>query len=147
MTPPLAAAAEDSVTHPLRVLAVDDQPLFLDALAALLGIAPDVEIVGRACDGAQGVERAAALRPDVVLMDVDMPRLGGIEATRLIVAALPGTAVVMVTGSALEADVERAKEAGASGYVMKDRLASDLLPAIRTARRPRGRLRRFSPRR
>jgi DNA-binding NarL/FixJ family response regulator len=137
MTPQLAALAERPSPRRLRVLAVDDQPLFLEALAVVLSVAPDLEVVGRAGDGIEGIQQALALRPDVVLMDLDMPRMDGVEATRRIVGELPGTAVVMVTGSDLAGDVARSSEAGAVGYVTKDRLANDLLAAIRGAGRLR----------
>jgi DNA-binding NarL/FixJ family response regulator len=113
-----------------RVLLVDDQPLFLDALAAMLLVAPELEVVGRAEDGEQALDAARSLSPDLVLMDIDMPRMDGIEATRRIVAELPDAAVIMVTGSALCEDEERARSAGATGYVTKDRIACDLLPAV-----------------
>lgn len=131
MTPPAAAPAEALSSKPLRVVAVDDQALFLEALSVVLSLAPDLEVVAKAHDGAAGVDLALVHRPDVVLMDVDMPRMDGFEATRRITAALPETAVVMVTGSGLTADVERARAAGAAGYVTKDRLATDLAASIR----------------
>jgi two-component system, NarL family, response regulator DesR len=118
---------------PLRIVAVDDQPLFIEALSVVLSLSPDLEIVARAPDGLAGVELTLTLRPDVVLMDVDMPRMDGFEATRRIAAALPDTVVVMVTGSNLPADIERARAAGAVGYVTKDRLATDLTALIREA--------------
>jgi DNA-binding NarL/FixJ family response regulator len=133
MIPLAAAPAEELSTKPLRILAVDDQSLFLEALSIVLSPAPDLEIVGRARDGAEGVELALSLRPDVVLMDVEMPRMDGFEATRRITDSLPDTAVVIVTGSALAADVARARTAGAAGYVTKDQLATSLAASIRAA--------------
>jgi DNA-binding NarL/FixJ family response regulator len=133
MTPPAAAAVDALLSKPLRILTVDDQSLFLETLSVVLSLAPDLEVVAQARDGAAGVELALVHRPDVVLMDVDMPRMDGFEATRRIAAALPDTAVVMVTGSCLCADVERARAAGATGYVTKDRLATDLATSIRRA--------------
>jgi DNA-binding NarL/FixJ family response regulator len=135
MTPPLAPPelrppeAKLSEARP-RVLLVDDQPLFLEALAAMLLAMPELEVVGRAGDGAQALDAARSLSPDLVLMDVDMPRMDGIEATRRIVAEFPEAAVIMVTGSPLSEDEERARSAGAAGYVTKDRIACDLLPAV-----------------
>lgn len=128
-----AAPVEALLPTPLRIVAVDDQSLFLEALSVVLSLAPDLEIVARASDGAAGVDLVLALRPDVVLMDVDMPRMDGFAATERIAAALPGTVVLMVTGSSLPADVERARAAGAVGYVTKDRLATDLAASIRGA--------------
>jgi DNA-binding NarL/FixJ family response regulator len=131
LAPPEATPPETELSEPRpRVLLVDDQPLFLDALAAMLLAAPDLEVVGRAEDGEQALDAARSLCPDLVLMDVDMPRMNGIEATRRIVAELPDAAVIMVTGSALSEDEQRARSAGAAGYVTKDRIASDLLPAV-----------------
>lgn len=133
---PLSLAALEPAEAPntrRRVLLVDDQPLFLEALAAMLLAAPELEVAGRAGDGVEAIDVARAVRPDVVLMDVDMPRMDGIEATRQIVDEFPEAAVIMVTGSALAEDEERARAAGATAYVTKDRIACDLLPAVRAS--------------
>ena len=133
---PLSLAALEAPDAPntrRRVLLVDDQPLFLEALAAMLLAAPELEVAGRAGDGVEAIDVARAVRPDVVLMDVDMPRMDGIEATRRIVGEFPEAAVIMVTGSALAEDEERARAAGATAYVTKDRIACDLLPAVRAS--------------
>jgi DNA-binding NarL/FixJ family response regulator len=115
---------------PLRVLIADDHRLFAEALEAILATDERIEVVGQAGDGGQAVELAQTLDPDVVLMDVSMPVLDGFEATREIRAASEGTRVLMLTGSNSRADVDRSREAGASGYITKDRIASELVAAI-----------------
>jgi DNA-binding NarL/FixJ family response regulator len=115
---------------PLRVLIADDHRLFAEALEAILAADDRFEVVGRASDGAEAVELARTLSPDVVLMDVNMPALDGFEATRKIRAESDTVRVLMVTGSNSRADVDHSREAGASGYITKDRIASELLDAI-----------------
>jgi DNA-binding NarL/FixJ family response regulator len=115
---------------PLRVLIVDDHRLFAEALEAILATDERIEVVGQAGDGSEAVELARRLGPDLVLMDVSMPVLDGFEATREIRAASGDTQVLMLTGSNSRADVDRSREAGASGYVTKDRIASELVAAI-----------------
>ena len=89
-----------------------------------------IEVVGQASDGGEAVELARKLDPDVVLMDVSMPVLDGFEATREIRAESEDTRVLMLTGSNSRADVDRSRKAGASGYITKDRIASELVAAI-----------------
>ena len=115
---------------PLRVLIADDHRLFVEALEAILAADERIEVVGQAGDGSEAVELARALGPDVVLMDVSMPVLDGFEATREIRADTEGVRVLMLTGSNSRADVDRSRDAGASGYVTKDRIASELVEAI-----------------
>jgi DNA-binding NarL/FixJ family response regulator len=117
-------------SKPLRVLIADDHRLFADALSAILAADERVEVVGQASDGSEAIELAETLDPDVVLMDVSMPVLDGFEATREIRAAREGVQVLMLTGSNSRDDVDRSREAGASGYVTKDRIASELVAAI-----------------
>ena len=114
----------------IRLLIADDYPLLAEAIAAALGADPRIEVVGRAGDGAQAVELAKTLRPDVVLMDLDMPVVDGIEATRRVRAAVPGAAVVVLTASAAPADEQRARTAGAADYVLKGCSARDLLEVV-----------------
>jgi DNA-binding NarL/FixJ family response regulator len=114
----------------LRVLIADDHRLFAEALEAILATDERIEVVGQASDGEQAVELARRLGPDVVLMDVSMPVLDGFEATREIRAAGEGIRVLMLTGSNSRDDVDRSREAGASGYVTKDRIASELVATI-----------------
>ncbi len=116
--------------RPVRVLIADDHLLFTEALEAILSGDKRIEVAGRARDGREAVELATALEPDVVLMDVSMPVLDGIEATRAIRETGSDVCILMLTGSNSRADVDRAREAGASGYVTKDRIASELVEAI-----------------
>jgi two-component system, NarL family, nitrate/nitrite response regulator NarL len=115
---------------PIRVLIADDHLLFTEALEAILTGDERIEVAGRARDGGEAVELTRQLQPDLVLMDVSMPVLDGIEAAREIRAAGNGTAILMLTGSNSRSDVDSAREAGASGYVTKDRIASELVEAI-----------------
>jgi len=117
-------------TKPIRVLIADDHLLFTEALEAILSGDARIEVVGRARDGGEAVELTRTLQPDLVLMDVSMPVLDGIEATREIRAAGSDAAILMLTGSNSRTDVDGAREAGASGYVTKDRIASELVEAI-----------------
>jgi DNA-binding NarL/FixJ family response regulator len=117
----------------LTVLIADDNGLFARALEALLGVEDSIRIVGRATDGEEAARLAAELVPDVVLMDLSMPRVDGFAATRRIRSEAPETAVVVLTGSGDKADVERAAAAGAVGYVTKDRILGELVDAIRAA--------------
>jgi DNA-binding NarL/FixJ family response regulator len=114
----------------IRVLIADDHRLFGQALEAVLAGDHQFEVVGYAGDGSQAVELAGELRPDVILMDISMPVLDGVEATRRIRKAIPDACVLMLTGSNSRADVDRARRAGASAYVTKDRIASELIEAI-----------------
>ena len=114
----------------IRVLIADDHRLFAEALEAILAGDARVEVVGRARNGREAIELARELRPDVVLMDISMPVMDGVEATRSIRKARPRTAVLMLTGSNSRTDVARSREAGAAGYVTKDRIASQLVEAI-----------------
>jgi DNA-binding NarL/FixJ family response regulator len=116
---------------PIRVLIADDHRLFSEALEAILAAEPEIEVVGFARDGEQAVERALALKPDVILMDIAMPGVDGVEATKRIRKKLKRACVLMLTGSNSLTDVARAREAGAAGYVTKDRIAAQLIDAIR----------------
>jgi two-component system, NarL family, nitrate/nitrite response regulator NarL len=114
----------------IRVLIADDHRLFVEALEATLAGDDRLIVVGHAPDGEQAVRLAAELGPDVVLMDISMPGMDGIEAAQAIRAANPGACVLMLTGSNSRADVDRARRAGAVGYVTKDRIAAELIDAI-----------------
>lgn len=109
----------------MRILLADDHALFRDGVASLLG-AWGHEVVGAASDGEEAVTIARDLRPDLVLMDVRMPGVGGVEATRRLAAALPGTPIVMLTVSEDEADLFAAIKAGARGYLLKNLEAAQL---------------------
>ncbi|MEU5190221.1 response regulator transcription factor [Streptomyces klenkii] len=116
----------------IRVLIADDQVMVRQGFTVLLGAEPGIEVVGQAVDGLDAVAQAAALAPDVVLMDIRMPELGGIEATRRITGAPDATAKVLVlTTFDLDEYVYEALRAGASGFLLKDASAADLAQAVR----------------
>ncbi|SDL52479.1 two component transcriptional regulator, LuxR family [Geodermatophilus siccatus] len=119
----------------VRVLVVDDQALFREALATLLGARPEVEVVGEAGNGHQALERAAALQPDVVLMDLHMPVLDGIAATRRLKVEQPGVRVLALTTFDDDEDVFAALRAGALGYLLKDVSSDRLVEAVLSAAR------------
>ena len=115
---------------PVRVLLADDQALFREALGVLLGVRPEVEVVGEAADGGEAVRMAAELRPDVVLMDLRMPVLDGIGATRRLSREQPGVRVIALTTFDDDEDVFAALRAGAVGYLLKDVSADGLVEAV-----------------
>jgi DNA-binding NarL/FixJ family response regulator len=123
--------------RPVRVLVVDDQELVRAGFCVILDSADGVTVVGEAADGETAVERASLLRPDVVLMDVRMPGMDGLEATRLITAAATdqgsGPRVVMLTTFDLDDYIYEALRAGASGFLLKDSPRADLVAAVRAA--------------
>jgi DNA-binding NarL/FixJ family response regulator len=104
--------------------------LFAQALEAILATDERIEVVGHAEDGAAAVELAKSLQPDVTLMDIAMPGMDGFEATRLIRKWKGDACILMLTGSNSRTDVDRARKAGAAGYVTKDRIAAELIDAI-----------------
>jgi DNA-binding NarL/FixJ family response regulator len=116
----------------IRVLVADDQATVRDGLVTLLGLAEGIEVVGAAADGAEAVLLAERTRPDVVLMDLRMPRLDGAEATARIVAATPETAVLVLTTYADDASLAGALRAGARGYLTKDAGRAELAAAVRS---------------
>ena len=115
----------------IRVLIVDDHALARSGLSAMLGVQPDIEVVGTAGDGVEAVSEALRLRPDVVLMDIRMPKLDGIEATRRIRAAADGPAVLVLTTFDLDQYVYEALRAGAGGFLLKDAPPGQLAEAER----------------
>jgi DNA-binding NarL/FixJ family response regulator len=115
---------------PVRVLAADDQRVVREGLAMLLGLLPGVEVVGTAADGEEALALAAELRPDVVLMDLRMPRVDGVEATRRLRAAHPSVSVVVLTTYADDRSVIQALQAGAVGYLTKDASAAEIQQAL-----------------
>jgi DNA-binding NarL/FixJ family response regulator len=117
----------------IRVLVVDDHPVLRSGLAQLLGQAEGIELVGLAAEGGAGVELARTEQPDVVLMDLEMPELDGIEATRRIRDALPETQVVVLTSFSDRERILDALDAGAAGYLLKDAEPEELLRSIRVA--------------
>jgi DNA-binding NarL/FixJ family response regulator len=114
----------------IRVLIADDHRLFAEAIAAILATEPQIEVVGRAYDGEDAVAQGLSLQPDVILMDIAMPVLDGVEATKRIRKERSDACVVILTGSNSRADVARSREAGAAAYVTKDRIDSHLIQAI-----------------
>lgn len=119
----------------LRVLLADDHPFFRDGMRMFLETAPDIAVVGEAATGDEAVVQATALAPDVVLMDIKMPGLSGIEATRRILTADPRVRVLVVTMFDDDATVFTAMRAGARGYVLKDAGKDDVLAALRAVGR------------
>ena len=119
----------------IRVLLVDDQGLFREALATLLGLHSQLEIVGEAGDGEAGVALAQTLRPDVVLMDLRMPGMSGVEATRRLRSLVPEARVLVLTTFEDDDEVLAAIEAGAAGYMLKASPAEKLVEAICTVMR------------
>jgi DNA-binding NarL/FixJ family response regulator len=116
----------------IRVMIVDDHPVVRKGLASFLGHEPDIEVVGLADSGEQALEMAAELLPDIVLMDLSMPGMGGIEATRRLVETRPSTRVMMLTSFGGHERMVEALKSGAVGYVVKDTAPADLLNALRS---------------
>ena len=114
----------------IRVLIADDHRLFAEALEVILAGDERIAVVGYASDGEEAVRLANELHPDVVLMDISMPVMDGIEAAQAIRSTDGDACILMLTGSNSRTDVDRARQAGASGYVTKDRIASELIDAI-----------------
>jgi DNA-binding NarL/FixJ family response regulator len=123
-------ASATTTTRTARVLIADDQTLFRSGLARLLDVDDRVTVVGEAVDGLDAVKLALALKPDVVLMDIKMPNLDGIEATRRIVTESPKTKVLMLTTFEADNYVIQALKAGASGYVLKDSQPEAIVTSI-----------------
>jgi DNA-binding NarL/FixJ family response regulator len=117
----------------IRVLVADDHPVFRRGMRAILGAEPDTELVGEATDGEEAVALTLKLRPDVVLMDLNMPNVSGIEATRRILEENPETAVLMVTMFEDDKSIFAAMRAGAHGYVLKGADGAETLRAIHAA--------------
>jgi len=117
----------------VRVVVVDDHPLFRQGIGALIRDSPETELAGEAASGEEAVARCAQLEPDVVVMDVHMPGLGGVEATRQILRARPKTAIVMLTMMDEDDSVFAAMRAGARGYVLKGAQPAEILRAVLAA--------------
>jgi DNA-binding NarL/FixJ family response regulator len=124
----------------VRILIAEDQALVRRGTTLLLSMEQDMEVVGQACDGIEAVAMAVELRPDVVLMDLHMPRLSGVAATREITRSLPGTQVLVLTTLNDDETVFEAVRAGAHGYLLKDVTEQELLDTIRALRRGESRL-------
>jgi DNA-binding NarL/FixJ family response regulator len=122
--------AATNLRESIRVLIADDHRLFAQALEAILATDERIEVVGHARDGAEAVTLANSLDPDVILMDIAMPGMDGFEATDEIRKRKEDACVLVLTGSNSRSDVDRARKAGAAGYVTKDRIAAELIDAI-----------------
>ncbi|GAB3749032.1 response regulator [Lysobacter olei] len=123
---------------PIRILIADDHTLVRESLVGLLQAEGDVQVVAQAADGFETVEKAIATRPDIVVTDLSMPRLSGIEVVRRLKEALPNTRVLVLTMHQEDEYVLQAVRAGASGYLVKDSAAADLLAAVRNLQAGRG---------
>ncbi|MEW1832062.1 response regulator transcription factor [Streptomyces sp. NPDC088196] len=121
---------EEAVRKPARVVVADDQTVVREGIVMLLGLLPGIEVVGAAADGDEAVRLVAELAPDVVLMDLRMPRCDGVEATRRIRAEYPGTQVVVLTTFADDASLFPALHAGARGYLTKDAGGDEIVRAV-----------------
>ena len=132
-SPGTSAAPRDSSLHaePIRTMIVDDHALFRRGLEMVLDEEPDIELVGQASDGTEAVEKAAESLPDVVLMDIRMPRSNGIEACRAMKEAAPSAKIVILTISDEEEDLFEAIRAGASGYLLKDIPLDEVADTVR----------------
>ena len=123
------------MAEPIRVVVVDDHAVVRQGLRGLLELQDGIEVVGDAADGAQGVEAATRLRPDVILLDLVMPTLDGISATRRIVSERPATRVLILTTFGLDTYVYDALRAGASGFMLKDAPPEEIAAAVRIVAR------------
>jgi DNA-binding NarL/FixJ family response regulator len=132
--------ADPGGTRRIRVLIVDDQALLRRGLSLMLSLEPDIDVVGEAGDGIEAVDAARRLRPDVVLMDLHMPRKGGVAATREITTALPQTRVLVLTTLESDQTVFDAVRAGALAYLLKDASEAEVLETVRAVHRGESRL-------
>lgn len=123
------------MTQRIRIVIADDHPIVRSGLAGSLGSQPDFEVVGEAATGVEAIDLASSLKPDLILMDIRMPNLDGASATQQIVAANPAARVLVLTTYSSDADVLRAVEAGAVGYLLKDVPHEELFSAVRAVAR------------
>jgi DNA-binding NarL/FixJ family response regulator len=136
----MTESSEPTEHAPLRLLVVDDQPLIRRGLAMMLSVEPDIEVVGQAADGREAIDLALACRPDVIVMDLEMPRVSGVVATREITAALPATRVVVLTTFDQDDLVFEAIRAGAQAYLLKDATEDEVLETVRAVHRGESRM-------
>lgn len=122
---------------PIRILVVDDHPLLREGVCSILEDRTDMAVVGEACNGAEAVARFAELRPDVTLMDLQMPVMGGVEAIAAVRADHPDARILVLTTYAGDVQAVRALKAGATGYLLKSSLRTEMLDAIRNVHRGR----------
>lgn len=118
---------------PIRILAVDDHPIVREGIAGLIAIQSDMVLAGEACDGREAIQQFRTLRPDVTLMDLQMPEMNGLEALIAIRNEFPDAKVIMLTTYKSDAQIIRALKAGAQGYLLKNALHKELLATIRAA--------------
>ena len=116
----------------IGVLVVDDEPVFVEMIQAMLSAEDGIEVIATAENGRVGVRLAAELDPDVILMDVSMPIMDGIDATARIRERDPNACVLILTGGTTPGDVDRARKAGAAAYITKDKISTDLIAEIRS---------------
>ena len=126
-----AAVALTNLERSIRVLIVDDEPPFTEMVQALLEVEPGIEVVGTAPDGKRAVALALELAPDVIVMDISMPVMNGLDATREICEQNPTASILILTGGSNVVDVDEARMVGAAGYLTKDRIAGELIAEIR----------------
>jgi DNA-binding NarL/FixJ family response regulator len=124
-----------TVTSPITILTADDHPLIRSGLAAVIGAEPGLLVVAEAANGEEAIEAYARLHPDIVLMDLRMPVMDGLTATRAILADDPNAHIIVLTTYDGDEDIHRALAAGARGYLLKDMMRTDLLGAIRAVHR------------
>ncbi len=127
----VSAEASEVSPEPIRVLVVDDQELFRRGLVMLLGVESGIEVIGQAGDGVEGTNLAVSSAPDVVLLDIRMPKRSGIEACLAIKEAVPSAKIIMLTVSDEEADLYEAVKSGAAGYLLKDSSIEEVAQAVR----------------
>jgi two-component system, NarL family, nitrate/nitrite response regulator NarL len=127
-----AAAAVSKLERSIRVLIVDDEQPFTDMVRALLEGEQGIEVVGTAPNGQRAVELALELAPDVIVMDISMPIMNGLDATREIRAQDPTASVLILTGGSNVVEIDEARTIGAAGYLTKDRIAGELVAEIRS---------------
>ena len=123
--------AQDDSVQPIRILIVDDHTLVRDGLTTILGRQPDFEVVGEAGDGLEAVERSRSLDPDVILMDLRMPNMSGVEAMRIIGEESPDVKIIVLTTFDTDEYIFDAVQAGAKGYLLKDTSREELFSAVR----------------
>lgn len=127
----------DKTPSPIRILVVDDHPLLREGVASILEDRSDMVVIGEACDGAEAVARFSELRPDVTLMDLQMPGMNGVEAILAIRAQFPDARILVLTTYAGDVQAVRALKAGATGYLLKSSLRTEMLDAIHNVHRGR----------